>query len=376
MAANRGKDYYKTLGVGRDAKPNAIRNAYRHLARKLHPDVNPGDRAAEERFKDVQEAYSVLSDQKKRSVYDRYGFYSDQARPGARPGGGFDFEGFDFSDLGRQASASFGDLFQTLAGSHGRRTAPTGPAAGEDLEYAMDITFDEAIHGEKKRLRISRMAACAACAGSGQTRGPSSGRCGTCSGSGQMHQAAGNMRFRLPCSACGGTGRVRTPCGDCSGEGRRSTQVTVAVRIPAGTGDNTRLRLQGKGNDGARGGAAGDLYIVIRAGKHEFFERVGCDIRIQVPITPAEAVLGAKIEVPTINGKAWLRLPPGTSSGKTFRVRERGVRDPRTGIRGDQFVRISIVVPEIPDESTKDLMRVYSERNPENPRAALLSGGR
>ena len=183
------------------------------------------------------------------------------------------------------------------------------------------------------------------------------------------------MRFSLPCQSCGGTGRIQQSCHRCSGEGRVLDQQTIEVRIPPGTGDNSRLRIPRKGNDGARGGSPGDLYIIASVAKHPYFVREGFDIRIQVPVTPAEAVLGARIEVPTVDGTALLRIPPGTSSGKTFRVRERGVRNPRSQVRGDQFVRISIVVPQIPDEPTKDLMRQYAQRNPENPRAALLGDG-
>ncbi len=377
MAGNRGKDYYATLGVSRDAKPDAIRKAYRHLARKLHPDVNPGDSSAEERFKDVQEAYAVLKDEKKRSIYDRYGFYSDQAFTGRgpKPGGGFDFEGFDFSDLGRQGASSFSDIFETLAGMRGRRSQRSRTTPGEDLEYTMEIAFEDAIHGTKERLRLNRQQACSTCSGTGRGRGAGPGTCGRCNGAGQLHQAAGNMRFSVPCSACRGTGRVETPCQACHGEGRKPTLTSIEVRIPPGTADNSRLRIPRRGNVGIRGGKPGDLYIVASVGKHPFFVREGDNIRIQVPVTPAEAVLGAKIEVPTIDGTAWLRIPPGTSSGKTFRVRERGARNPRSGIRGDQFVRISIVVPAIPDESTKDLMRQYAERNPENPREAIVRGG-
>ena len=180
------------------------------------------------------------------------------------------------------------------------------------------------------------------------------------------------MRFSVPCRTCGGEGRVSSLCTACGGEGRTSTKDRIQVRIPPGTGANSRLRLPGKGNAGMRGGPAGDLYIVAKIGEHPFFKRDGYDISIQVPITPAEAILGAKIEVPTIDGKALLRIPPATNSGKTFRLRDRGVTDPRKGIRGDQFVRISIVVPEIADETTKELMREYAERNPENPRESIL----
>lgn len=379
MAASQSKDYYATLGVARDEKPDAIRKAYRHLARKLHPDVNPGDSAAEDRFKEIQEAYGVLSDPTKRKFYDRFGFYSDQAFTKGGPtggrgrSGGFGFDGFDFTDLSGQAGADIGSMFETLfGGSRRRKPAESAQAEGEDLEYTLDIGFEDAIRGTSVRLNIDRQKLCSPCGGSGTAYGAPPRSCANCGGSGHVHRAAGNMRFSVPCGTCRGVGRVRSPCPSCGGEGRVGSVDSIEARIPPGTGENSRLRLPGKGNAGLRGGLAGDLYLVARIGEHPFFERNGFDIKIQVPVTPAEAILGAKIEVPTIDGKAFLRIPPATNSGKTFRVRGRGVTDPRTGQRGDQFVRISIVVPEIPDEATKSLMRQYAERNPENPREAIL----
>ena len=260
MAANRSRDYYATLGVARDAKPDSIRKAYRHLARKLHPDVNPGDKAAEDRFKDVQEAYDILGDERKRDVYDRYGFYSDQASPqgsGAQ-GGGFGFEGFDFTDLGRQAGAggSLGDLFDSfMGGGRGRRRESTAPRPGEDLEYAMEIGFDDAIRGTTERLRIARHSACAPCRGTGSAQGAPPGVCGTCNGTGQTQQAAGNMRFSIPCPACQGSGRVRTLCPSCGGEGRVSGTDAIDVRIPPGTQENSPPAHIRQGQRGSAGRA-------------------------------------------------------------------------------------------------------------------------
>ncbi len=377
MATRRGTDHYATLGVGRDAKPEAIRKAYRHLARKLHPDVNPGDAAAEERFKRVQEAYNVLGDEKKREFYDRHGFYSEQAQAagpsrGARRGG-FGFEGFDFGDVARGAGPDVESMFESfLGGGRRRKTAPEEPRKGEDLDYELEIGFFDAIRGTTVTLSVERMARCAPCGGSGSALGASPRQCTRCGGAGSTQAAMGNMQFQVPCASCGGTGRSRTPCPRCRGDGRVRKKGTVEARIPPGTGENSRLRLPGKGNAGLRGGSAGDLYIVARIGRHPFFERKGFDIHIEVPVTPAEAVLGGKVEVPTIDGTAVMRIPPATSSGRTFRHRERGVVDPRSGRRGHQFVKILIVVPEIPDEATKELMRRYSELNPENPRSPIL----
>ena len=381
MATNPRKDYYATLKVARDATPDTIRKAYRRLARRFHPDVNPGDTVSEDRFKEIQEAYDVLSNQQKREFYDRHGFYADQAFSGtggtAGGGGGVGFDGFDFSNFGRPGDAGrgpdFGSLFESFFGGGRRqRSDSEAPQAGEDLEYALDISFDDAIKGTTVRLNIARLSTCGQCAGTGSAKGAPPSECGGCNGSGQVHQAAGNMRFTVPCPRCRGQGRVRSVCGACDGAGRVRETTPIEARIPPGTQENSRLRIPRKGNAGVRGGKDGDLYIVARVGKHPFFKRESHDIHIQVPITPAEAILGGKIEVPTIDGTALLRIPPATSSGKVFRVRERGVRNPRGGKRGDQFVRISIVVPEIPDESTKDLMRRYEQENPENPRRSLL----
>ncbi len=371
------KDYYSTLGVARNAKPDDIRKSYRHLARKLHPDVNPGDSTAEERFKEVQEAYGVLGDEKKREFYDRHGFYSDQAyttgsRSGSSSEGGFGFDGFDFNEFAGQEAPDLGSLFDSILGNQRRKAPSTEKRPGEDLDYTLDVGFDAAIRGAEVRLNIGLFRPCKSCSATGSSAAAPPHQCTRCGGSGQSQATMGNMRFNVPCPGCRGEGVIRTPCTACGGEGRISEASTVDARIPAGTRENARLRLPGKGNAGVRGGKPGDLYVVVRVGKHPFFERKGDDIYIQVPVTPAEAILGAKIDVPTIDGKAFLRVPPATNSGKTFRVRGRGVKNPRSGERGDQFVRITIVVPEIPDEATKDLMREYSERNPENPRKTIL----
>lgn len=382
--ATETKDYYKTLGVNRKASDDEIKKSYRRLARKLHPDVNPGDKAAESRFKDVQEAYEILSDPKKKQMYDQYGFYSPNGMPqggpggpgGARPGD-FGFGGFDFSDFAEgqagpgAGAGGFGDLFSQFFKGGGRGGPQARPRPGEDLEYTIDISFWDAIKGSTRRLNIQRYDVCRTCKGSGGLSGGAS-TCGECGGDGQVDQTVGAMKFNITCPRCGGTGKMRNACVTCGGEGRVTRTESVEVRIPAGAKTGSRLRVPGKGNAGARGAAAGDLYIVTRVGSHPVFQRDGDDIRIKAPITPAEAILGAKIEVPTIDGKAALKIPPGTSSGKRFRVRERGVENRRTGKRGDQYVEVQITVPEIPDENTKELMRDFAKLNAEDPRRGLF----
>ncbi|MCY4584502.1 MAG: molecular chaperone DnaJ [Bryobacterales bacterium] len=386
MPGTDQKDHYKTLGVPKNASADQIRKAYRRLARKYHPDVNPGDSSAEEKFKSIQEAYGILGDQKKRELYDQYGFYSE---PGAYPGsrghgpGGFDFSGFDFSDFARAAGGKaagsnrgrpwgggFSDLFSQFFRQDQEQTAAQAQP-GEDLEYSVDIDFWDAIKGAKLRLNVARHEPCPQCRGMGNI-GQGTIACKQCQGSGQVSQTVGAMRFNLACPRCQGSGQLRDVCPRCSGEGRLHRTETVEVRIPPGVQNGSRLRVPGKGNAGQRGGAAGDLYIITRVGSHSVFERKGDDIHVRVPITIPEAILGGSIEVPTIAGKARLKIPPATSSGKRFRLREKGVLNPRTNRKGDQFVEVKIVVPEVPDEGSKAMMKEFANLNPEDPRNGLF----
>ena len=377
-------DYYKTLGVKKSASADAIRKAYRRLARKHHPDVNPGDSKAEDKFKSIQQAYDILKDKKKRDMYDQYGFYSETGGyPGTGPSpgrgpGGFDFSGFDFSDVSQgagrggatQGRGGFSDLFSQFFRQE-QQQAPRQPQPGEDLEYSVDIDFWDAVKGTTLRLNVARHEPCSQCRGIGNI-GKGSVVCNECKGSGQVSQSVGAMRFNLTCPRCQGSGQLRDVCGECGGEGRLHRTETVEVRIPPGARNGSRLRVAGKGNAGQRGGPAGDLYIVTRVGAHPVFERKGDDIHTQIPITIPEAILGAAIEVPTIDGKARLKIPPATSSGKRFRLREKGVLNRRTNHRGDQFVEVKIVVPEVPDEASKAMMKEFANLNAEDPRADLF----
>lgn len=369
-------DYYEKLGVKRAASAEEIRKSYRRLARKFHPDVNPGDKAAEEKFKQIQEAYEVLSDAKKRKTYDQYGFYSDQFKPGAGPdpgAPGFDFSGFDSSGFTGGRGGGFGDIFSDFfsrfAGGFSER--PAEAERGADLEYQVEIGFWDSIRGTVRRLTISRLDTCSACQGSGATGGPAT--CSACGGSGRVHQAAGTMRFNITCTRCGGTGRTRTLCRHCQGEGRVARAETLEVRIPAGASDGSRHRVAGKGNAGAQGGPAGDLYLITRVRPHEFFQRRGDDIYTVVPITVGEAALGARIEVPTIDGRALLKVPPGTQSGQRFRLREKGAPSHRTGQRGDQFVEVRIVLPKVMDDKQKKVLQDFSKLTREDPRAEIYA---
>jgi molecular chaperone DnaJ len=411
MPTTSKKDYYEILGVKKSASAEDIRKAFRKLARKYHPDVNPGDKAAEEKFKALSEANDVLSDPKKRKIYDQVGFYSDNIDPAtaeayARAGGGaggnagspggfpggfpggaggaqgapFDFGGFDFSDLvdsagrGRKSSGSggsFRDIFGSIfGGGHGAAPAEEGPEPGTDLEYQVNVPFWTAIRGGVMRLNISRQDVCSQCHGQGYLESP--GKCPECGGTGQITQTGGRMKFNVQCPRCHGTGKNLTTCPTCHGEGTVTKTEPLEVRIKAGTRDGQRIRLPGKGNAGAHGGAPGDLYAIIRTGEHPIFRRDGDDIYLTVPVSATEAALGAKIEVPTIDGRALLKIPPGTQSGQKLRLREKGVPSAtKDGVRGDEIVEITVTVPMPRDERTKELLRELAKLNPEDPRAEL-----
>ena len=380
-------DYYETLGVPRKASVDEIRKAYRKLARKYHPDLNPGDKSSEERFKNVQEAYDILSDAKKRQMYDQYGFYSESGFAGAGPGGpggqgphpGMDFSGFDFSDFmagtagsGRrtaEGAGGFRDIFSQFFG--GRQEAQQAePQAGGDLEYVMDIDFWQAIKGTQARVNITRYDICGTCHGSGSA-GAGEVTCPQCKGSGNVTQMAGAMKFSLTCPRCGGSGKLRNSCPTCGGEGRVARTESVEVRIPPGARNGSRLRVPGKGNAGTMGAPPGDLYITTKVEEHPFFRREGDNIEIKVPITVWEAALGSKIEVPTIDGRTLLKVPQGTRNGQRFRLREKGVLNQRTNQRGDQIVEVAIEAPDPHDERTRELLRELAKIHPEDPRAEM-----
>lgn len=382
MASPPKHEYYETLGVPRKATADEIRKAYRKLARKYHPDLNPGDKSAEDRFKKVQEAYDILSDSKKRGMYDQYGFYSESGFAGPPPGAsnprpGMDFDGFDFSDQSaggrRTDSGGFRDIFsQFFGGRGGPHQAQPEPEKGGDLEYVMDIDFWQAIRGTRAKLNINRYEVCATCHGSGSSGGGEV-TCPQCHGSGNVNQMAGAMKFSLTCPRCGGSGRLRNSCPSCGGEGRVTRTESVEVRIPAGVRSSSRLRVPGKGNAGTMGAPPGDLYITTRVEEHPLFHRVGDNIEIQVPVTVSEAALGAKIEVPTVDGRTLLKIPQGTVNGQKFRLREKGVLNSRTSERGDQIVEVSLVAPDPRDERTRELLRELARLNPEDPRAGIWS---
>jgi molecular chaperone DnaJ len=383
MPTTAKQDYYELLGVARKATAKDIRTAFRKLARKYHPDLNPGDKSAEEKFKQLQEAYDVLSDTKKRQMYDQYGFYSDNLPPGGPGGAGshgdeqdvnFDFNGFDFGGGSGAAGggSSFRDLFsQFFSGGRGGAAMEPEQEPGGDLEYQLEIDFWDAVRGAVKKLSITRMDTCETCHGTGAVGSPQT--CTACGGTGTIQQTAGKMKFNVPCTRCGGTGKLRTLCKTCHGDGRVRRSETIDVRIPAGVANGGRVRVPGKGNSGTMGAPAGDLYLRVVVKPHEFFERRGDDLYTKIPITVSEATLGAKIEVPTIDGRSLVRIPPGTNSGKTLRLKEKGVPSARNGARGDQYVEIQVVVPPPTDERVRNLMKELESVAPGDPRKDLFA---
>jgi len=393
MPTTTNKDYYATLGVKKTASPEEIRKAFRKAARRYHPDVNPGDKKAEEKFKEISEANDILSDEKKRKVYDQLGFYSDQidpaqaeayARQQSAGGGGrsqVDFDGFDFSGFGgpgHQASqqtgagwGSFKDIFSGIFSGAQHPQQPHGPQPGTDLEYQATVDFWTAIRGGQARLMVNRQETCPTCHGQAHTGGVM--QCPECNGTGQVTQMGGRMKFNIPCPRCNGTGRASNMCATCHGEGTVTRSESVEFRIKPGTRDGQRIRLQGKGNAGINGGPAGDLFLIVRTGMHPVFTRVGDDIQLTVPVTVAEASLGAKVDVPTIDGRAQLKIPPGTQNGQKLRLRERGVENAqRPEQRGDQIVTIEVVVPHLQDERSREIMRELAKLNNQDPRVALF----
>ena len=401
MPSATQKDYYATLGVSRTAKPEEIRKAYRHLARKHHPDVNPGNKSAEEKFKQVSEAYEILSDEKKRKIYDQYGFYSDNLPPGGyRPGPsggsagpsyspppGVDFSGFDFSnmeDIGGEAErrgggfgGGFRDIFSQIFSRGEREAASEEPEKGSDIEYRMHLGFWDAVRGAQVRITVAREEACGNCHGTGTTPGPSV-TCATCGGTGKTTRQVGAMRFAMTCPQCGGSGKQRRPCPKCHGSGAINTPETLNVRIPPGVDTGSRVRVPGKGNAGFQGGPPGDLFIVADVEPHPVFERKGDHFYVKLPVTITEAALGAKVEVPTIDGPSTIKIPPGTQSGQKLRLRGKGppsLRDSSGELRGDEFVEVQVMVPRVADERTKEILRELARLNPDDPRKDLKAAG-
>jgi molecular chaperone DnaJ len=355
-------DFYVLLGLERSASLAEIKRAYRRLARKYHPDINPGDRAAEAFFRQLVEAYETLSDPDRRRSYDVRGKVVEAAARHT-----FEFEGFDFSVvLEPHRDSTFGDLFADVfrrqASDPGRREN------GADLHAALSLDFAEAMRGGERTVTVTRLETCAVCGGAGLQRATDA-RCGHCRGAGAFRCARGHMVFTKPCPHCGGSGRLRQKvCPACSGEGASARSENVTVHVPAGVADGGRIRVAGKGNVGRGGGSPGDLFITTHVAPHAWFQRHGDDLHATIPVAIHEAALGAKIDVPTLDGAATLRIPPGTQAGQRFRLRAHGAPSPQTGARGDLVVEVRLVLPRLADERSKELMREFGRLNSENVR--------
>ena len=369
------RNYYDILGVTLGESRSGIKKAYRRLAREYHPDVNPGDNSSEERFKEIQEAYRVLDDPKKREIYDQYGYYREGPRGGEaekfRDHRGF--SGFDFGGARTgNRQTSFRDIFSDLFGARDTDGSGGRSTQGRDIESRILIPFLEAVRGTQTGINLRRRELCSLCNGSGAKSKASRRVCPTCRGSGQVQQLRGGRRFSMPCSNCRGKGKVRVgDCPACGGTGHIQKVETLRVRIPPGVHSGSRIRVARKGDAGGEGSAPGDLFLVVDVKSHSFFRRERNDILCSIPVTVTEAALGSQIEVPIVSGKAHLKIPPGTQSGQKFRLKGRGVASRRNGGSGDQLVEVRIILPEIRDERSKELLREFAALNPQDPRAKI-----
>lgn len=354
-------DFYIVLGVSPAASVADIKRAYRRLARRHHPDINPGDHTADERFRRISEAYETLVDPDRRRRYDQTGGPLSVVQDAT-----VSFAGFDFSAIvdGPQA-ATFGELFADVF----QPPPPEqGPQVGADLHASVSLTFEDAIRGAELQLMLTRQVTCPVCAGAGAIRTPE-GRCLTCRGAGSVRWARGHMVFTKACAACDGSGRQRhQTCAACAGQGMTARTESIPVRIPAGIASGDRVKVPGRGHAGRRGGRAGDLIVTVAVAAHPQFERQGNDLHVVVPVAIHEAALGARISVPSIDGPATIRVPPGTQTGQRFRLRGRGVQSARDGRAGDLVVEVRLTLPAVIDERSKELLREFGRINQESVR--------
>lgn len=359
------RDYYEVLGIAKGASDDELKSAYRKKAKKYHPDLNPGDKEAEEKFKEVNEAYEILSDKEKRARYDQFGFAGVDPSYGAGQGGygggfGGGFGGVDLGDI-------FGDLFGGgFGGFGGARVNPNAPRKGRDVRISVGISFMEAVHGCKKTVTITRQETCPECGGSGAAKGTSPETCPDCHGTGrvnvQQRTPFGVIQSQQPCSRCGGKGKiVKTPCSNCHGSGRVNVKKTLEITIPAGIDDDQQLALRGMGDGGINGGPNGDLIVIVTVRPDPMFQRDGYDVYVTVPITFSQAVMGAEVIVPTVDGKVQYTVPEGTQSGTTFRLRGKGIPYVGGKGRGDQYVKVNVEIPKKLTKTQREALKAFED---------------
>jgi molecular chaperone DnaJ len=353
------RDFYEVLGVKKDASADELKKAFRKLAMQFHPDRNPGDKTAEQKFREINEAYDVLKDEQKRSAYDRFGHQAFEQGAGGRPGGGGP-GGFEFNF----GSGGFADIFDEMFGEFmgGRRGGGT-PGRGADLRYNLEITLEDAFKGKQSTIRVANLATCETCSGSGAERGAKPITCATCRGQGKVRAQQGFFTVERTCPTCAGRGQtIDKPCRTCAGEGRVKRERTLNVAIPAGVEDGTRIRLAGEGEAGARGAPAGDLYLFLTVSAHRLFKRDGSDLHVRVPIPMTTAALGGSIEVPSVDGtRSRVSIPPGTQSGQAFRLRGKGMSALRSQARGDLFVEAIVETPVNLTKRQQELLREFEK---------------
>jgi molecular chaperone DnaJ len=374
MAAKTKRDYYEILGIKKGASEAEIKKAFRKLARKYHPDVNPGDKAAEQKFKEMNEANEILSDPKKRKQYDQFGHaafdpgFGQGGSAGPGPGfggfsrGGESFRGGGFDDI-------FGNIF-------GNRARPQGPSKGEDITYSVEVDLEDAIFGRTMQVDLQRNVACGACSGSGAQPGTSRRTCPTCMGSGSVAQGKGFMQIAQVCPTCRGEGTINpSPCRTCGGNGDVQKSERINVKIPAGVDNGSKVRMAGMGGTGERGGPAGDVYIITKIRPHGYFERKGDNLYSEANVTVKEAVLGDKIEIPTVDGMVSLTLPPGVQTGQQLKLKGKGVPHFGGGGVGDHYVTIKVVTPTVISERGKEILRELDAMHPLEPRREITFKG-